>query len=59
MNEFEAKNIHIASQYLGNKLNLLKKREVYAEKTQTTSVYVVEEKKESILKRFVYSLFKS
>lgn len=59
MNNFEPKNIHIASQYLTNKLNLFKKREAYAEKTHHTSVYVVEERKESMLKRFVHSFFKS
>jgi hypothetical protein len=59
MNDFQAKNIHAASEYLQNKLNLFKKEQVYAEKTHENSVYVIEEKKESMLKRFVHSIFKS
>lgn len=59
MNDFKAKNIHIASEYLQNKLNLFKKEQVYADKTHENSVYIVEHKKESMLKRFVHSIFKS
>lgn len=59
MNDFQAKNIHIASEYLQNKLNMFKKEQIYSEKTHENSVYVIEEKKESMLKRFVHSIFKS
>lgn len=59
MNDFQPKNIHIASNYLENKLNMFKKEKAYSEKTHENSVYVIEHKKESMLKRFVHSIFKS
>ena len=57
MNKFEAKNIHIASEYLKNKLNAFKK--VENNNIKSENVYIVEGKKESLFKRIINLIFKS
>ncbi len=55
MSEFEPKEIKKASEYLGDKINLFKKVEAEPHKE---NIYVIENKKDSIFKRFINSLFK-
>jgi len=57
LNKFEAKNIHIASEYLKNKLNAFKK--VEKNNIKSENVYIVEGKKESFIKRIINLIFKS
>jgi hypothetical protein len=57
LNRFEAKNIHIASEYLQNKLNIFK--QIERKENGGKNIYIVEKKKESLFKRFINSLFKS
>jgi hypothetical protein len=57
LNKFEAKNIHIASEYLKNKLNAFKK--VEKNNIKSENVYIVEGKKESLFKRVINLIFKS
>lgn len=57
MNKFEAKNIHIASEYLKNKLNAFKK--VESKNIKSENIYIVEGKKESLFKRIINLIFKS
>jgi hypothetical protein len=52
MNDFEPKFIKIASKYLNEKLNSQTKE-------KRPRAYVVEKKKESLLTRFVNSIFRS
>ena len=54
MNNFEPQEIKKASQYLQDKLNLFKK---YEQKSTDKKVYIVENKKASMVKRFVGSIF--
>ncbi|MCX6053040.1 MAG: hypothetical protein NTZ60_11110 [Campylobacterales bacterium] len=56
MNRFEAKNIHIASEYLQNKLNIFK--QVERKESSSKNIYTVEKRRESLFKRFINSLFK-
>ena len=51
MNEFDAKYIKISSKYLQDKINSLKAKE--------KDILLSEKKKDSSLKKFVNSLFKS
>lgn len=55
MNDFQAKEIHKASNYLQDKLDLFKKGGALSHKE---NVYKIEEKKDTMFKRFVGSLFK-
>ena len=55
MNDFQAKDLHKAAHYLQDKINLFKKGGALDTKE---NVYVVEEKKDSMLKRLVGSMFK-
>jgi hypothetical protein len=57
LNKFEAKNIHIASEYLKNKLNAFKK--VEKNNIKIENVYIIEGKKESLFKRIINLIFKS
>jgi hypothetical protein len=52
MNDFEPKFIKIASKYLDEKLSILSN-------VKKPKAYVVEEKKESILRRLMHSIFNS
>ena len=52
MNKFEAKELKLSSKYLEEKLNSLRKEE-------NTIFSLNEKKKESTLKKFVNSFFKS
>lgn len=56
MNEFEPKAIKKASHYLQDKLEMFKKG---GAADKENNVYVIESKKDSMLKRFVGSIFKS
>ncbi len=55
MNKFKPTAIHEASEYLQKRLNHFKKA---GGSDTKENVYVVEDKKDSILKRFVGSMFK-
>ena len=54
MNEFEPREIKKASNYLQDKLNLFKKG---GAKPRKDNVYVVEDQKTTLFKRFVNSIF--
>lgn len=54
MNNFKPKAIKEASLYLQNKLDLFKKGGAFSHKK---NVYVVEQRKETMFKRFVGSIF--
>ncbi len=54
-NNFEPKEIKKASRYLQSKLELLK---IDRLKVQEENVYIVENKKDSMLKRLVRTIFK-
>jgi len=55
-NNFEPKSIKKASKYLQDKLNLFNKGEA---KPKEDNVYVIESKKDSVIKRLFGGLFKS
>lgn len=55
MNDFVPKDLKKASHYLQDKLDLFKKG---GANLKEENVYVLEERKESILKRLVGSIFK-
>jgi len=55
MNNFEPKALHEASSYLQDKMNLFKKG---GATDNEKNVYIVEEKKDSVFKRLVGSVFK-
>ena len=55
MNNFEAKSLHKASHYIQDKLDLFKKGGASNTKE---NVYIVEEKKDSMFKRLLGSMFK-
>ena len=54
MSKFEPKAIKKASLYLQEKLSLFKKSEI---KDDEKNIYIVEDKKESIFRRFINSIF--
>jgi len=56
MNNFEAKEIIKASKYLESKLQMF---QLNSPKGEDKNVYVVEDKKDSLVKRFVGGMFKS
>ena len=56
MNNFEPKEISKASKYLEEKLKIFKQE---SSKSEDKNVYIVEDKKDSLMKRFVGSIFKS
>lgn len=55
MNNFEPKSIKEASHYLQDKLDLFKKGGALSHKE---NVYKIEDKRETMFKRFVGSIFK-
>lgn len=55
MNNFEPKSIKEASNYLQDKLDLFKKGGALSHKE---NVYKIEDKRETMFKRFVGSIFK-
>ena len=57
MNNFEPKSIKEASQYLQDKLNLFKRGG--ARLRENKSVYIIQDKKDSVMKRLVGGFFKT
>jgi len=58
MNNFEPKKIHSASEYLTKRLKTVN-RDKNSDKKTDENVYIIEDKKEKPLKRFLDMIFKS
>ena len=58
MNNFQANSLAQASTYLTTQLKKLKQKSTYGETQEEQNVYIVEPKKESLIKRIANSIFK-